>query len=166
MRKFELINDIQLFKDFRGYLNVSNELCIEGIRDSIIIPKRATRYSAGYDIHSTISFVLEPGEEIKFPTGLKVAMNPNDFLAIFPRSGSGFKFFARLANTVGIIDSDYYSNPKNDGHVFVKLRNEGDKTWQVKAGDAVCQGIFMTYLVTDDDHITEKRQGGFGSTGG
>ena len=133
--------------------------------NNIKIPIRATQYSAGYDIFTPISFSLKPDEDKVIPTGLKAYMMADEFLSIFPRSGLGFKYYTRLANTVGIIDSDYYNNDGNEGHIFVKLRNEGTKPLQIYAGDAIAQGIFLNYLLTDGDNFDGKsRGGGLGST--
>ena len=137
--------------------------------DRIKIPQRSTKYSAGYDIFSTINFDLDPKEEITFPLGFKVYMPQNEFFMIVPRSGLGFKYFTRLANTVGIIDSDYYGNKKNEGHCWIKIRNESkNDCLHIKEGDSIAQGIFMNYLLADGDSFTDKnlaeRGGGFGST--
>ena len=86
---------------------------------------------------------------------------------LMPRSGLGFKFYTRLANTVGNIDSDYYG-ADNEGHIMVKLRMELDRSGAPRTfevGTAVCQGVFVPFGVTEDDDATEKRTGGFGSTG-
>ena len=156
MRKFEVVSVEQFNKDF------SNSLLT---RTDIKLPKRATAKSAGYDIYSPIDFVLNPGEVIKFSTGVKVLMADNEFLAVVPRSGHGFKHFSRLANTIGIIDADYYGNANTDGCIYMKLRNEStDSQLVVKAGDAIAQGIFLQYLITDDDDSTAERVGGLGST--
>ena len=155
MRKFEVISLAQFEKDFTN---------LPVYRSAIKLPKRATKGSAGYDIYSPIDFTLNPGEIIKFPTGIKVYMPENEFLAIVPRSGHGFKAFSRLANTVGIIDSDY-AFALNDGHIQMKLRCESpDTQLVVTAGDAIAQGIFLQYLITDDDDSTAERVGGLGST--
>ena len=92
-------------------------------------------------------------------------MDPNWVLAIFPRSGLGFKFRLQLNNTVGIIDSDYV-NSDNEGHIFVKITNDSNenKTVSVKKGEGLVQGIFFPYGITSDDDTTESRNGGFGST--
>jgi dUTP pyrophosphatase len=72
-----------------------------------------------------------------------------------------------MANQVGIVDADYYNNESNEGHIFVKLENTGDKVFPIKIGDRVAQGIFIKYFtVTDEEDVTEERRGGFGSTGG
>ena len=127
--------------------------------------KRATRGSAGYDFFSPVDFTLKPGETIKIPTGIRVFIEEDWVLNIFPRSGLGFKFRLQMNNTVGIIDSDYFYSD-NEGHIFVKLTNDSNegKTVSVEQGTGMVQGIFMQYGVTIDDDVTEVRNGGFGST--
>ena len=121
------------------------------------------KISAGYDFYSPLSFVLEPGETIKIPTGIRCGMNNDWVLMLFPRSGLGFKYRIRLENTVGIIDSDYFYSD-NEGHIMVKITNEGVKTMKVAKGDGFCQGIFLPYGITEDDKTEGTRNGGFGST--
>ena len=76
------------------------------IYDTIKLPKRATIGSAGYDFYAPFDIQLQPGETIKIPTGIRVTMEPNFVLKLYPRSGLGFKYRLQLNNTVGIIDSD------------------------------------------------------------
>lgn len=156
MNKFEKISHEQYFKDF------NDERYIE--YDDIKMPKRATAYSAGYDFYSPIDFVLSPGESIKFPTGIKVQLDNDKYLQIVPRSSLGFKYRFQLDNTAGIIDADYYGNENNEGHIWMKFTNNGDKVLEIKAGDAVAQGIILQYFKTEDDEADAKRTGGFGST--
>ena len=133
--------------------------------DDILLPKRATKGSAGYDFYAPFDFTLAPGETIKIPTGIRAKINEGWFLAIFPRSGLGFKYRLQLDNTVGIIDSDYYYSD-NEGHILVKITNcslDG-KTLTVAKGQGFAQGIFMPFGITIDDDTTETRNGGFGST--
>ena len=134
--------------------------------ERIRLPVRATTGSAGYDIRTTVDINLEPGQTIKIPTGIRVTMLEDWMLAVFPRSGLGFKFRLQLNNTVGIIDSDYYFSD-NEGHIFVKLTNDTNegKTVSLKEGDAFAQGIFLPYGITEDDEVTASRNGGVGSTG-
>jgi dUTP pyrophosphatase len=156
-RHFEKITKEQYLKE-----NMSQD-----VYEKIKLPKRATGFSAGYDIFSPTDFILYSKMEIIIPTGIKVCLPENEFLMIVPRSGLGFKYYTRLANTVGIIDSDYYNNTKNEGHIMIKLRNESDtKEMQIKQGDAIAQAIFMEFKITDDDElgIGNKREGGIGST--
>ena len=91
-------------------------------------------------------------------------MNENEFLGIYIRSSLGFKYNIRMCNQVGIIDADYYNNKDNEGHIFVCLQNKSDKKVVIKKGDRFVQGIFMSYLITDDDSATDTRNGGIGST--
>jgi dUTP pyrophosphatase len=155
MRKFEKISEEQYNKDLK-------EVCSY---DDIAIPTRSTKHSAGYDFKSPIDFVLNPGESKKVPTGIKACMNEDEFLAILVRSSMGFKYNIRLCNQVGIIDSDYYNNPDNEGHIFIKIQNEGTEALTINKGDRFAQGIFMNFLITDDDMSFGDRTGGFGSTG-
>lgn len=133
--------------------------------NNILLPKRATSGSAGYDFYSPVDFKLQPGETIKIPTGIRVRIDDGWVLKIYPRSGLGFKFRLQLNNTVGIIDSDYY-NSDNEGHIFIKITNDSkeDKAVKVKAGEGFAQGIFVEYGITEDDDVSGIRNGGFGST--
>ena len=134
--------------------------------DNIKLPKRATAGSAGYDFFAPFAFVLDPGETIKIPTGIKVHLDTDKFLAIYPRSGLGFKYRVGLDNTVGIIDSDYI-NSDNEGHIFIKLTNDSreGKTVRINQGEAFVQGIITQFFKTDDDSADGVRNGGMGSTG-
>lgn len=132
--------------------------------DEIKLPKRATVGSAGYDIYSPFNFELEPGESIKIPLGIRCQMTGDPkFLMIVPRSGLGFKYKFKLWNDTGIIDLDYFYSD-NEGHIHAKFKNEGFLSLEIKKGEAICQGIFLNFLTTDDDSATEIRNGGFGST--
>ena len=138
---------------------------IKEIYDQIKLPKRATRGSAGYDFFSPVDFELKPGETIKIPTGIRVFIDSDWVLNIFPRSGLGFKYRLQLNNTVGIIDSDYF-NSDNEGHIFIKITNDSNenKTVELNAGQGFAQGIFMPFGLVEDDDTTDQRNGGFGST--
>ena len=160
--KFSKVSWEQFVKDWREEFGTDNETTRK-IYCGIDIPKRATKGSAGYDFFSPIGFTLSPGESIKIPTGIRCEMNEGWVMMGFPRSGLGFKYRMRLSNTVCILDEDYFYSD-NEGHIFIKVVNEGDKTMTVKAGDGFAQGIFIQYGITEDDNATEKRNGGFGST--
>lgn len=135
------------------------------IYESIIMPRRATAGSAGYDFHTPLAFELKAGESIKIPTGIRAKINDGWVLKLYPRSGLGFKFRLQMNNTVGIIDSDYYGSD-NEGHIFCKIMNDSNenKTVSLEKGAAFCQGIFVEYGITLDDDVTDERNGGFGST--
>ena len=130
---------------------------------NVSLPKRATSGSAGYDFYSPKEYTLLPGETVKIPTGIRVKIDDGWVLTIFPRSSLGFKYKLRLDNTVGIIDSDYYY-AENEGHIFIKLTNCGDKPLTIEKGKAFAQGVFLEYGVTYDDDSDGVRTGGFGST--
>lgn len=138
---------------------------IRAIYDSIKLPKRATTGSAGYDFYTPVAIELKPNETIKIPTGIRVEMQEDWVLKLYPRSGLGFKFRLQLNNTVGIIDSDYFYSD-NEGHIFAKITNDTNegRVVELKAGDGFMQGIFIQYGITVDDEVTEIRNGGFGST--
>jgi dUTP pyrophosphatase len=138
---------------------------IDNIYDAIRLPKRATVGSAGYDIFAPDNFLLNAGESITIPTGIRVKINNGWVLKLYPRSGLGFKYRLQLNNTVGIIDSDYYYSD-NEGHIYLKLTNDSrdKKNLEVLRGDAFCQGIFVEYGITFDDDTQDERNGGFGST--
>lgn len=88
-------------------------------------------------------------------------------LMIVVRSSMGFKYNVRMTTQVWIIESDYYENPANDGHMWVSLQNHGDKDFVVEKGSAYAQGIFTKFLTVDDEELINKeRKGGFGSTNG
>lgn len=159
-RMFEKISFESFKKSFEGF---PNEV-VQKIYNEVKLPKRSTKYSAGYDIFSPIDFVLEPNDSIIVPTGIKVYLPENEFLGVYIRSSFGIKKDIILKNGVGIIDADYVDNPTNEGHICVALRNIGDKTWNFSKGEGIAQGIFQVYNVVDDDDSEGIRVGGTGST--
>lgn len=136
--------------------------CEETYAD-IILPRRATAGSAGYDFFAPYAFRVASGETVKIPTGVRVKIDEGWVLKIYPRSSLGFKYRLTLDNTVGIIDSDYY-NADNQGHIFIKMTNCGDKPLEVEKGKAFAQGVFVEYGITYDDDCAVLRTGGLGST--
>lgn len=155
------------FEQFKeGFAEIStDEENVRGIYESIKLPKRATKGSAGYDFFAPVDIVLAPGETMKVPTGIRCEMEYDWVLKLYPRSGLGFKFRLQLNNTVGIIDADYFASD-NEGHIFAKITNDTNenRTVEIKAGTGFMQGIFLEYGITVDDEATEVRNGGFGST--
>ena len=159
MNRFEKVSYNQYLEAIGGDIDLFDEY------NDIIIPKRATMGSAGYDFFAPFTFTLNPNETIKIPTGIRVILDSDKFLAIYPRSGLGFKFRLQLDNTVGIIDSDY-CNSDNEGHIFIKITNDGreGKSITINKGDGIAQGIITQFFKTDDDNSEGIRNGGFGST--
>ncbi len=146
MRKFEIIE---------RYANQNPSL-----------PSRATEGSAGYDLSSLEDVTIEPKQIKLIPTGLKVFMPKDEALFVFPRSSLAIKKGLMMSNSVGIIDADYYGNKDNDGHIMVPLMNIKDEAVTIMKGERIAQGVFMPYLKTSDDEAkSQKRHGGFGSSG-
>lgn len=155
-RKFEKIS----YKQFK--IDVFDD---ENLYDEYNLPRRGTKYSAGYDFFSLYDFTLKPGEIKKIPTGVKIKMGSDEMLMLVVRGSMGFKYNVRMCNQIGIFESDYYNNESNEGHVWLKIQNEGEIDYVVKKGDAICQGIFTKFLTVDnEEEIKNIRKGGFGST--
>ena len=173
--KFEKVSFEQFEKDWRDTFEMKDDESwsegdsytqkeIKEIYDSILLPTRSTKFSAGYDFKSPLTILLEPGESIKIPTGIRCYIEDGYFLSLYPRSSLGFKFQMALANTVGIIDADYY-NSSNEGHIICGIVNHGERIISIRKGDRFCQGIFLPYLLAEEDEVLGKRDGGFGSSG-
>lgn len=149
---------------------------MNGIRnayDNLKLPARATPGSAGYDFFTPFDMVIPYGGEVVVPTGIRISMPDSAVLLIVPRSGSGFKYGISLANTVGVIDSDYF-NPAtgSEGHIMIKLFNHDYANPVLfEANHGFAQGIIVPYSTLaeyDNKNMelygVEERIGGFGST--
>ncbi len=136
--------------------------------EGINLPKRKTKYSAGYDIEAAEDVVIPSFKKGMNPTlvktGIKAYMQDDEALMLYNRSSNPKKKGLILANSVGVVDKDYYENPDNDGHIMFAFYSIKDEDIIVKKGDAIGQGIFQKYFVTDDDVAEGERVGGFGST--
>jgi dUTP pyrophosphatase len=128
------------------------------------LPKRGTKDSAGYDIITPVNVLLKPGEQQIVWTDVKAYMQQGEVLMLFVRSSIGIKKGVVLANTTGIIDADYYSNPDNDGNIGMCLKNMSNQDVFFNAGERIGQLIFMPFLVSDNCNSDEERTGGVGST--
>lgn len=146
MRRFEVVRD-----DCRKHPNME-----------IKLPQRATAGSMGYDFYSPDEYMVYPNNVVKIWSDVHAVMNKDEGLLLNIRSSMGGRF--SLLNTLGVIDSDYI-NGNNNGNVGIFLQNVSDETQYIHKGDAIAQGIFLKYLITDDDNATAERTGGFGSTG-
>lgn len=141
----------------------------KGFEDKgINLPERKTKNSAGYDIEAAEDCIIpafKPGmKPTLVKTGLKAYCQPDEFYMLLNKSSGPFKKGLVLANSVGIIDSDYYNNPDNDGHFMFAYYNFFDKDLEIKKGDAIGQVIFQKFLTVDNDNAEGERVGGFGST--
>ena len=141
----------------------------KGFEDKQInLPVRKTKYSAGYDIEAAEDTVIPSFEKGMAPTliktGIKAYMQDDEFLALYNRSSNPKKKGLILANSVGIIDKDYYGNPDNDGHIMFAFYNIKEEDVVIKKGEAIGQGIFQKFFAIDNDSAEGERVGGFGST--
>ena len=153
MRKFEKISWEQFQKDVKKDSK---------LYESYELPKRKTAASAGYDFFAIEPFEIKPNEIKKIPTGIKAKYPTNEVLFLFLRSSMGFKYNIRMCNQVGVIDSDFYNNEENEGHIWFALKNEGEQTFKVEQGQAFGQGIFMKYY-TCGESVETKRVGWSGN---
>ena len=134
----------------------------------INLPKRSTAHSAGYDIEAASDVVIstfKKGENpVLVPTGLKAYMEDDEVLLLYNRSSNPKKKGLILANSVGVVDKDYYGNSDNDGHIMFAFFNIKSEEVKIKKGDVIGQAVFQKFLITDDDNADGIRVGGFGST--
>lgn len=138
----------------------------EKFKELYPLPKRATHGSAGYDFFLHDDIVIHPNQTLKIDTHVKCRIDRDYVLQLYPKSGLGTKYGIRLCNTVGIIDSDYYNNEDNEGHIMAIIMNTGSEVLKLQRGKAIVQGLFVRYGITTDDDISKDaiRRGGFGST--
>lgn len=149
MRKFEIVRD-----DAKKYSDIE-----------IKLPVRKTKHSAGYDFFSPLNVRIPSGGSVTIWTNVKARMCYDDVLEIYIRSSLAIKHNIVLLNQTGIVDSDYVDNDSNDGNIGICLWNLSALDYEVKAGDAIAQGVFKKYYTVEDDCTTAKRTGGIGSTG-
>ena len=141
----------------------------KGFEDKgINLPERKTKYSAGYDVEAaedTLVPAFKPGQKPTFvKTGIKAYCQGDEYIMLCNRSSNPGKRGLVLANSVGIVDSDYYGNPDNDGHIMFAFYNIFDHDVEIKKGDCIGQAIFKKFLLADGDKAQGERTGGFGST--
>ena len=160
--KFEKVSFEEYYKAMKPLL--PSDWTDDEIRTSwedIELPTRATSGSAGYDFYAPVGFTVSPGHPVLVPTGIRAKIEPGWFLMCLPRSGLGFKHGVSLANTAGVIDSDYYFSD-NEGHIMAKVCSRSEV--EVEYGHKFMQGIFLPFGITENDCASETRNGGFGST--
>ena len=135
---------------------------------NINLPVRSTKNSAGYDVEAAEDCIIpafKPGQKPTLvKTGIKAYMESDEVLILANRSSNPGKKGLILANSIGVVDSDYYENPDNDGHIMYAFFNFKEEDVEIKKGESIGQAIFQKYLVTDNDIAQGERTGGFGST--
>ena len=142
---------------------------VKGYEDKgINLPVRKTAHSAGYDVEAAEDVVIPSFKQGMAPTlvktGIKAYMQDDEVLMLYNRSSNPKKKGLILANSVGVVDKDYYGNPDNDGHIMFAFYNIKDEDVEIKKVDAIGQAVFQKYYVTDTDEAEGERTGGFGST--
>ncbi|MDN6639332.1 MAG: dUTP diphosphatase [Tetragenococcus sp.] len=159
------------------------EIVTDYIKKDVHLPQRATHHSAGYDFEAAAEIVIpsiwkqlltrkiddkaNTEKKIKpvlVPTGIKAYMVEDEFLQLANRSSNPLKRFLLVANGVGVIDSDYYNNTDNEGHIMFQFINIGLQDVVIKKGERIGQGIFLPFLKADQDQTTHDRTGGLGSS--
>ena len=134
----------------------------------IHLPVRKTKWAAGYDFEAAEDTLIPSFKKgmnpVFIPTGIKAYMQDDEVLYLYNRSSNPKKKGLILANSVGVIDKDYYENLDNDGHIMFAFYNTKDEDILIKKGEAIGQGVFTKYLLIDNDNVTNLRTGGFGST--
>ena len=161
--KFEAFrNDMAMYRPI-NFMNGDVEKAYEGIK----IPVRKTKYSAGYDVCTPVDVVLPSGQRRVIPTGIKAVFSEDEMeswhLQMYVRSSVGIKDGVVLTNGTGVIDPDYFMG-ENDGDMMLALMNTSEKLVKYKAGDRICQAVFVLHGITSDDAATGDRTGGIGST--
>ena len=133
-------------------------------KGEITLPTRATKSSIAYDFYSPVTITIPPMQSVMIWTDVKAHFNEDEALLLNVRSSMG-KHPVMIANTQGWIESDYYSNPDNDGNIGIRLFNLGNEPYVVRVGDRIAQGMFIKYLTADNGNTDIERVGGFGSSG-
>ena len=131
---------------------------------NVNLPKRATKGAAGYDFECATETVCPAHSITLIPTGIKAQIDEGYYLQLAVRSSTPKKKGLILANGIGIVDEDYYNNPDNEGHIMFQVYNITDNDVIIPAGERIGQGVFIKYILTDDDYVNTLRTGGFGST--
>lgn len=153
----------------RGFEKVSLNEFIKTRNDdefrTIKMPERKTNNSAGYDFFLPYGLTIKSKESIVISSGIKAFMEPDEVLILVVRSSLGFKYGLRLKNQLGVIDSDYYNNDNNEGHILIAVENTSIEDIHLNANDRIVQGIFIKYLIADNEvKPRDNRIGGIGST--
>ena len=177
--EFKKVSYEQFKKDFVKYLAINDnyfaqvlavggEVDIRKIYDNIKLPTRGTKRSSGYDFYAPFDIVCQYNKTTIVPTGIRIIFNEEDYdLSMFPRSGQGCKYRIGIANTVGIIDNDYWESD-NEGHIIMHMISMADnkKDITIPKGKAFCQGIIRPFcrVIGDEGYNLPNRNGGHGST--
>lgn len=162
---FTMLGEI-LNETIDAFLGYDTTVYFELVHPNAKIPTYAHDTDAGADVYAPEDVIIAPGARgQKVDTGFKMAMTPDWYMAVCPRSGLSYKTTMRIANTPGTVDADYRDN------VGILIDNLSDETIVIKAGDRIAQFVlhpvyrFKGVATEDVNQIGENRGGGFGSTG-
>lgn len=162
--KFEKVSLEQFKKDMIDtFGDMYSEEDIKEIYNSIELPVRATKFSAGHDIKIPFKNSIPSNCTLKIPTGIRCKIDYDYVMLISPRSSLGIKKGLFILNTIPVIDADYY-NAKNEGHIFICIKNNGNELLKLEQNESITQAIFVPYGVADDKDVLTEREGGIGST--
>ena len=144
---------------------------IKKLHPDAIVPTYGTAGAAAFDLYACAvdedrdRAFIDRGESVVVDTGLAFEIPDGYAMFIYSRSGHGFVADVRLANCVGVIDSDYR------GPVKVKLTADaGCEGFGFRVGERIAQAVILPvprveFEVVDTLAPTARDTGGFGSTG-
>jgi dUTP pyrophosphatase len=159
--------------DVKVYL----EIC----RKDAIVPTYANEGDSGMDVYAAEDVLIEPGQTVIVPTGIKLAIPKGYEIQVRPRSGISYKTPLRISNSPGTIDSGYRdelgiimtnTSEKSD-YSLIEIKSSGNKkgTYKINKGDRIAQIVLqvvprINFVKVDSvKDIGSDRGGGFGSTG-
>ena len=155
------LNDCDL-APVRGFKEVKQSM--KKHSDTVTLPTRGSKISAGYDFYLPTNITIKPNEKICVWSDVKAYMQEGEVLMVHVRSSIGIKKGLMLSNLTGVIDADYFENENNDGNIGIALYNYSDEVVELSKGERICQGVFMPFLVADNGNTDKERTGGIGST--
>lgn len=174
------MSDLYIDRTFTNKHIIQFEVA-KGFEDKDInLPKRSTKTAVGYDFEVAETVTIDPhdkpyydkDDQLRFAskptlvkTGIKAKFPDYVGLFLYNRSSNPGKLGLMLANGTGVVESDYYGNPDNDGHIMFAFWNLSDKPVTLEKGQRIGQGVFQPFMTVTDDDATGERLGGFGSTG-
>lgn len=161
--RFEKVSLDQFMADSKKLLYDYSDETISITYENIILPKRATSGSAGYDFYTPYEVTLHPHDKIIVPSGIRCNIVDGYMMLGVVRSSMGIKSDINLSNTCMVLDSDYYF-AENEGHIMIALRNMRSYSVHFDSGERIMQGVFLPYGITIDDNAEATRTGGIGST--
>ncbi len=148
------------------------QIKVKKLHPTARIPSYASMGAACFDLHSCEigPIHVSHGNPVVIGTGLAFEIPPHYAMFIFSRSGHGFNFNMRLANCVGVIDSDYRGEVKIKITQDANIYDEYYPDPVILHGDRIAQAVILPVASITFDEVeeltpTQRGDGGFGSTG-